>query len=66
MILIDGAEKDNPKLPDYDPGIKCPDHPEAEIADGFGLAGGGFGPYTCCCECCVVLSKTVLPADYEG
>jgi hypothetical protein len=33
------------------------------FTDGFGLAGGGFGPYLYCGECQQVVAKTLLPND---
>lgn len=35
----------------------CPDHPNVEPEVGFGLAGGGYGPYTYCGQCGKLLSK---------
>jgi hypothetical protein len=40
---------------------KCPDHPNAEAEGGFGLAGGGFGPYMVCTVCCRIFGKINLP-----
>lgn len=50
-------------IPDLDPTKRCPDHPNAEPLDGYGLAGGGLGIYTCCSACGRVLSKTEDPFD---
>lgn len=48
----------NERLPEMNDETTCPDHPEAPAETGFGLAGGGFGPYTYCTECFRVLSKS--------
>lgn len=40
---------------------RCPDHPDAELQEGFGNAGGGYGAYLVCPECSRVLSKTQAP-----
>jgi hypothetical protein len=65
-ILIDMTDKE-PSLPEFDLycNHSCPQHPDAMIREGYGLAGGGFGPYTFCDECARILSKTVEPADEE-
>lgn len=42
---------------------RCPDHPKAPQEMGFGLAGGGYGPYSYCSICCRILSKT---QEYDG
>lgn len=55
-VLIDSAKQDS-RLPAMDQAIRCPDHPDEEPSVGFGLAGGGFGPYTVCPVCCRILSK---------
>lgn len=52
-------------LPELDDSIKCPNHPNAHVSTGFGLAGGGYGTYTLCDECCRVLSKTMDDEDWE-
>jgi hypothetical protein len=39
------------------------DCPHKNTEDGFGLAGGGFGPYTYCTDCNYVISKFCLPDD---
>lgn len=31
-----------------------------KLDSGFGLAGGGYGPYNYCVNCGVIVSKTVL------
>lgn len=35
----------------------CPDHPKEEPEMGFGLAGGGYGPYSYCPVCHRILDK---------
>lgn len=48
-----------------DEDIRCEYHPADTVAIGFGLAGGGFGPYTYCATCGVILSKTNQDEDDE-
>lgn len=43
--------------------ILCYHHPMAGISVSFGLAGGGYGSYTLCNECCRVLTKTMENPD---
>jgi hypothetical protein len=64
MAHIDLADKD-PSIPEYDPNLQCPDHPKDESEMGYGLAGGGMGPYTVCATCSRILSKTVDPDPYD-
>lgn len=45
----------------YNQSLKCPEHPEAPVEDGYGMAGGGFGVYNYCSECGRVLSKSPDP-----
>lgn len=61
-ILIDLAEVEN-GLPEFNQNIECAVHPSAQIVEGFGLAGGGFGPYTMCERCCRILTKSVEKDD---
>lgn len=42
---------------------RCPDHPNATSTGGFGLAGGGFGPYEVCDECGRIFGKLDLGDD---
>lgn len=35
----------------------CPKCGSKEVEDGYGLAGGGMGSYTCCAMCGTILSK---------
>lgn len=44
------------KLPEIGP-EECPDC-KVPYEVGFGLAGGGYGPYTYCPKCGLMLSKT--------
>ncbi len=37
---------------------RCPDHPDALLEMGFGLAGGGYGPYSYCPVCNRIIHKT--------
>jgi len=61
-VLIDSSEV-AAHIPDYDDNIRCPDHPTAKVVSSFGLAGGGYGPYTYCDICCRILSKTSEPME---
>lgn len=55
----------NPRIQDkrqFSPDENCPTcGKETEI--GFGLAGGGYGPYTYCQYCEIVTSKSPDPTD---
>lgn len=42
---------------EFDPDSACPTC-GAETETGFGLAGGGYGPYTYCPSCEIVTSKS--------
>jgi hypothetical protein len=57
-IHIDSSEQD-PKIPDRTPAAcpNCSAGPE-KWEMGFGLAGGGYGPYQYCGSCGTMLSKT--------
>jgi hypothetical protein len=55
-IHIDAAEK-RPELPEYDQLESCPKC-GGEPETGFGLAGGGFGIYSYCPTCGVIISKS--------
>lgn len=57
LIGIIRAHKD-PRIPgnEADTG-KCPNC-AGETEDGFGHAGGGYGPYTFCASCGMVVTKT--------
>lgn len=57
---LDYSDQD-PKIPDLDQSIRCPDHPNTEPEDGYGLGGGGIGIYTFCPECGKILSKMQDP-----
>lgn len=37
---------------------RCPAHPDVVPEMGFGLAGGGYGPYSYCPVCARVIHKT--------
>lgn len=41
----------------FDPGSSCP-YCGSDTSVGFGLAGGGYGPYTYCETCQKVTSKS--------
>lgn len=65
ILYLDLTDKRG-DLPDYDPSVRCKDHPNAAVEEGYGLAGGGLGIYTYCADCCVVLSKTIMKDDSDG
>lgn len=56
------AHKDA-SIPDnsHDTG-RCPKC-AGETTEGFGLAGGGYGPYTYCEACGIIVTKTDEPID---
>jgi hypothetical protein len=56
FIHVDMAEK-RPELPEYDQDAPCP-HCGGKTVTGFGLGGGGFGPYTYCEACEKIVSKS--------
>lgn len=60
LVHLDSSERD-PALPELDQIQACPDHPQAEPLLGYGLGGGGVGPYTFCSECGKILSKSEDP-----
>lgn len=64
MIHIDSSEK-REGLPNVGDAKACarPHCPAPHFEMGFGLAGGGYGPYEFCDVCGEVVSKTVLPDD---
>jgi hypothetical protein len=44
---------------EFDPSMKCPDcKPSDYIIEGYGMIGGGIGPYTMCGNCGLLLSKS--------
>lgn len=47
-----------PEVPQTD---HCPDHPDAPLDFGYGLAGGGMGGYMYCTVCGNVISKSQDP-----
>lgn len=55
-IHIDPSEID-PSLPGVDADGRCAVY-GGETDVSFGLAGGGYGAYTYCIECGVILEKT--------
>jgi hypothetical protein len=40
---------------------RCPAHPDVLPEMGFGLAGGGYGPYSYCPVCSRIIHKTQEP-----
>jgi len=58
QVHIDSAKK-RPGLPEYDWTMPCP-HCGGVQEHGFGLGGGGFGPYTYCPACERITSKTEI------
>lgn len=61
LLHVDAAEKRD-GLPGFDQDAPCPTC-GGVVETGFGLAGGGYGVYSFCPACAVVISKS--PAD-EG
>jgi hypothetical protein len=52
--------------PPYNMAVMCPECGEkSEVSDGFGLLGGGYGPYTTCDRCGMIVTKTDM-SDVEG
>lgn len=47
-----------PELPEYDEQLRCPNHQITPTMRGYGIAGGGIGPYTVCRRCGRVVSKS--------
>lgn len=48
-------------MPDANtPPERCPECGCAEFGHGFGLAGGGYGPYLACERCSYVVAKTQI------
>lgn len=60
-IHIDSSEV-RPEILDYQVQF-CPTC-ETELEDGFGLAGGGFGPYGYCPKCQLIKYKITIPGDF--
>lgn len=48
---------------EFTPNGICPEHPDVEPEVGYGLAGGGMGPYHYCPECGRLLEKWPEPND---
>jgi len=46
-------------VPEYDEKLKCIEHPHGVVLTGYGLIGGGIGPYTFCQSCGYVISKSL-------
>lgn len=46
---------------------RCPQHPEEIPEMGYGLAGGGMGPYSYCPACgCVITKSQDIESKPEG
>lgn len=45
--------------------FECCPHCQGELEFGFGLAGGGMGPYQYCHSCGRVVSKSDMPEDWS-
>jgi hypothetical protein len=58
-IHVHHSQKDA-DIPDYDAHVRCRLHPRYMPNSGFGLAGGGYGPYTYCSICMRILSKSSI------
>lgn len=46
--------------PNYNEAVMCPKCGEnSEVLVGFyGILGGGLGPYTCCADCGIIVTKS--------
>lgn len=55
MFFHADSKEQDPSIPNLD---HCPDHPNAIPEMGYGMAGGGMGPYSFCPECGKMLSKS--------
>lgn len=65
-ILIDLSEKRD-GLPEFDESVPCKHcGPGHKVVASFGLAGGGFGPYTVCESCSTVITKSVVDDSDEA
>lgn len=56
FVHTDPMEK-RENLPDFDQSLNCPNC-GGRTSEGFGLAGGGYGIYTVCNDCCTIVSKS--------
>lgn len=56
-----GYRNKRKELPELDDSLTCPEHPDAPVDSGYGMAGGGMGIYTCCSMCGRILSKSEDP-----
>jgi len=61
-VLIDSMDKE-PNLPEFGVVQECPIDARHTVHEGFGFAGGGYGSYLYCDECCKVIAKTCEPLD---
>ena len=61
MRVIIASGTPHPDLPAYSPRVRCRLHPRKRSAGGYGLHGGGIGPYTYCTVCNRCLSKSLDP-----
>ena len=50
------------EIPEYNEAIMCPECGEhSDVLSGYGLVGGGIGPYTTCGRCGILVSKSQDP-----
>jgi hypothetical protein len=52
------AERGQPISESAPEHTRCPAHPDVLPEMGFGLAGGGYGPYSYCPVCSRIIHKT--------
>lgn len=66
FVHIHFSEKEE-GLPEVGGAKKCslPNCPAPQFETGFGLAGGGYGPYEFCDTCGLIVSKTTIRDDEE-
>lgn len=57
-VMVDYSSKES-NIPEYQQDFICPTC-NVPSETGFGLAGGGYGIYSVCPKCCVVLTKSQI------
>jgi hypothetical protein len=45
-------------VPEYDDSLSCPHCGSNDKHTGYGMIGGGMGPYTLCANCGMLISKS--------
>jgi hypothetical protein len=52
--------------PEYNEAVMCPDCGErSDVLSGYGLIGGGTGPYTMCSNCGMIVTKSFDEGNKE-